>query len=185
MAVVLFICTGNLCRSPSAQWFLAQRAAKIGPPDITVESAGTRGTTSKVPAELQREGAAYGLDLSTHVPRRVDAESIARADLIIGMAREHVREIVLASPSAFTKSFTLREFVRRGRENGQRGYLQPVHEWLRQLGEERRHVELLSDSPADDIPDPMGGNAEEFRTMLMELATLTRTLHSLTWPLKD
>jgi protein-tyrosine phosphatase len=182
MAVVLFVCTGNLCRSPSAAWFLARRLSEVGPYDVTVESAGTLGTVWGVPSDLLSEAASFGLDLSSHVPRRVDADTIAGADMVIGMARAHVREVALADPSSFTKTFTLREIVRRGREKGQRGPLQSVAEWLEQIGARRRHVEIIGDSPLDDIPDPMGGSSEDYRMMLTELATLTRTLHSLTWP---
>ena len=96
--MVLFVCTGNLCRSPSAELLLAQRVSEVGPSDVTVESAGTLGTTQKVPTELQQEAAPYGLDLSAHRPRRFDSETIARADLVIGMERSHLREIVLADP---------------------------------------------------------------------------------------
>jgi protein-tyrosine phosphatase len=182
MAVVLFICTGNLCRSPSAEGMLAQRLTEFGPHDVTVESAGTMGTSSKVPAELRREGAAYGLDLSLHAPRRVDAESVFRADLVIGMERSHVREIALAHPPSFTKTFTLREIVRRGRSAGQRRSSESLAEWLDQIGASRRHAELIGDSPLDDIADPMGGTSMDYRQMLMEVKTLTRALHSLTWP---
>ncbi len=181
MAVVLFVCTGNLCRSPSAEGFLAQRLSELGPPDVTVESAGTSGTTSAVPPELLREAASYGLDLGSHVSRRVDANAIARADVIIGMARSHVREIVVADPTSFTRAFTLREIVRRGTENGKRGQLQPVDGWLGEIGAGRRHQDLLGESPVDDIPDPMGGSSQDYRAMLAEVATLTRALHSLTW----
>jgi len=181
MATVLFVCTGNLCRSPSAEWFLAHRLSEVGPADVTVDSAGTLGTTSRVPRELAREGAAFGLDLSNHVSRRVDREIIARSDMVIGMERSHLREIVLADPPSFSKTFTFREIVRRGREVGHRRGHQTLVDWMMQVGEGRRHVDLLGDSQVDDIPDPMGGRPEEFRTMLTELATLTRTLHSLAW----
>ena len=182
MTLVLFVCTGNLCRSPSAEWFLAQRLSEAGQVEVTVESAGTMGTSSKLPAELQKEGATYGLDLSAHIPRKIDADTLSRADIVLGMERSHLREIVLADPPSFRNSFTLREIVRRGREHGQRRRHQALAEWLEQLGEGRRHIDLLGDSPLDDIPDPMGGTSEEYRSMLMELATLTRTLHTLTWP---
>src|SRR5580692_9550685 len=154
MITVLFVCAGNLCRSPSAELLLSQRISEVGPSDVIVESAGTLGTTQKVPAELQHEGASYGLDLSAHTPRRVDAETIVRADLVIGMERSHLREIVLADPPSFTKTFTLREIVRRGVENGPRSEGQTLADWLAQLGDGRRHAELLGTSPLDDIPDP-------------------------------
>jgi protein-tyrosine phosphatase len=182
MTTVLFVCTGNLCRSPSAAWLLAQRLSEAGTPDVTVESAGTLGTTAGVPVELQHEGATYGLDLSAHRPRRVDAETIARADLVIGLERAHLRETVLADPPSFARTFTLREIVRRGREHGPRPEGQTLADWLGQLGEGRRHTELLGTSPLDDIRDPMGGTSEDYRTMLTELAASTRTLHSLAWP---
>jgi protein-tyrosine phosphatase len=182
MTTVLFVCTGNLCRSPSAAWFLARRLSENGPPDVTVESAGTLGTTASVPPELQREGATYGLDLSAHGPRRVDAKTIARADLVIGMERSHLREIVLADPPSFARTFTLREIVRRGGKAGPRRERQALTDWLGVLGDGRRHSELLGTSPLDDIPDPMGGTSKEYRTMLVELATATQRLHSLIWP---
>jgi hypothetical protein len=102
--------------------------------------------------------------------------------MVIGMERSHVREVVLAEPLAFARSFTLREIVRRGKERGQRGSAQSLAEWLAHLGEGRRHMDLMGNSPLDDIPDPMGGRSKDYRVMLNELETLTRTLHSLTWP---
>ncbi len=181
VTTVLFVCTGNLCRSPSAELFLARLLSEEGPTDVTVESAGTMETDPPVPRELLREASGFGLDLSSHVPRIVDVATTTRADIVIGMAREHVRETVLANPPSFTKTFTLREIVRRGGEKGQRRPQQSLEEWLDQIGEGRRHADLIGYSPEDDIYDPMGGTSTEYRTMLLELASLTRTLHSLIW----
>jgi protein-tyrosine phosphatase len=182
MVMVLFVCTGNLCRSPSAEGFMARRLAQVGPPDVTVESAGTSGTALEVPSDLVRESAAFGLDLVAHVARRVEVSTVGRADLVIGMQRSHVREVVLADPPAFAKSFTLREVVRRGRGRGPRSPEQSLADWLTEVGEGRRHADLMGDSPLDDIPDPMGGRAKDYRVMLNEMETLTGTLHSLIWP---
>ena len=179
---MLFVCTGNLCRSPSAAQLLAARLAEMGPPEVTVESAGTLGASVSVPAELEEEGAAYGLDFSMHQSRRMDPELTGHADLIIGMERSHVREIVLADPPSFARTFTLRELVRRGGLHGPRRRDQPLAGWREQIGEGRRHVDLLGSSPLDDIPDPMGGTSRDYRAMLAELDTATRTIHLLIWP---
>ena len=178
---VLFVCTGNLCRSPSAAWFLAQRLLQNGPEDVTVESAGTLGASFDPPQRLLKEGVAFGMDLSGHVPRKVDTNSIHRADLVVGMAREHLREVVLDDPPSFAKTFTLREVVRRGTERGPRNPGEPLVEWLERINAGRRHLDMIGDSPQDDIPDPMGGSSEDFRQMLTEVEALTRSLYALVW----
>jgi hypothetical protein len=97
------------------------------------------------------------------------------------MAREHVREIVLADPPSFSKTFTLREIVRLGNEKGQRGPEETLVQWLQRISAGRRHLDLIGDSALDDTPDPMGGTSADYRQMLIELASLTRSLHSLAW----
>ncbi len=181
MTEVLFICTGNLCRSPSAAHFLSQRIQRDGPTGLVISSAGTRGATVGPPAKLLKEGAAFGLDLEGHVPHRMEFEDIQRSDLVIGMAREHIRETVLMDQASFPMVFTLREFVRRGSEIGPRSPEEPLSEWLARMHGARRHLDLIGDSGPDDIPDPMGGSSEDFRHMLTEVKALTDLLHSLIW----
>jgi protein-tyrosine phosphatase len=181
MSEVLFVCTGNICRSPAAAGLLRRRVPHDGPDGVTTTSAGTLGATGDPPQLLVEEGAAFGLDLSGHRPRRVEADDVRRAGLVIGMAREHVREVVLMDKTSFTKTFTLREIVRRGCEVGPRPVDEPLDEWLLRAHDGRRHVDLIGDSAQDDIADPMGGSSEDYRRMLTDVDALTGALHSLIW----
>jgi len=161
---------------------MVQRLAEMGPTDVVVTSAGTSGTSSVPPTPLLREGAAFGLQVADHVPTRVTPEALAAADLVVCMALEHVRELVVLHPAAFAKTFTLREIVRRGTAAGPRHPGEALGEYLLRLHAGRRHMDLIGTSPQDDTPDPMGGQSEDFRRMLEEIDVLTRRLYDLLWP---
>ena len=115
-------------------------------------------------------------------PRRIERADIEGADLIVGMARQHVREVVLADTPSFTKVFTLREIVRRGEQKGKRDGGESLEDWLYRISWGRRHLDLVGDSPMDDISDPMGGTPAQFRQMLTDVQALTRSLYLLIWP---
>ena len=181
MADVLFVCTGNLCRSPSAALLLRQQLGDAGS-EVTVHSAGTVETDFGPPRPLVEEGRAFGIDLGAHVPRTVDPGMVQAADLVVGLTREHVRETVVAVPSSFPKTFTLREIVRRGLHAGARGAGEDLGAWLARLHDGRLHADLMGESPEDDVMDPMGGTPDDYRRMLTDVAALTQTLRDLAWP---
>src|SRR5712691_4180811 len=86
---VLFVCTGNICRSPLAASLL-ERALKERGLEVTVTSAGT-GAWDGAPAS---EGAylvalEHGLDLSAHRARLLTRDLVQQADIILTMARHH------------------------------------------------------------------------------------------------
>ena len=164
MATVLFVCTGNLCRSPVAAGFLSRRLVNDGRPGVDVTSAGTMQTVGPPPARLLAEGAAYGLELEHHSPRQMSPADIIGADLVLGMTRDHVRQVVLTDQTSFGRTFTLRDFVRRAEHVGPRPAAVPIDE-----------------SPGDDVADPMGGSAQGYRTMLDEVSSLTDALYTLMW----
>jgi protein-tyrosine phosphatase len=179
---VLFVCTGNVCRSPSAALLLRQQLGDAGGAEVTVHSAGTAGVDVGPPRPLVEEGRTFGIDLFAHVPRTVDPAMIQAADLVLGLTREHVRETVVAVPSSFPRTFTLREIIRRGLHTGARGAAEDLSAWLARLHDGRLRADLMAESPDDDVVDPMGGWPDDYRRMLTEVAALTRTLRNLAWP---
>src|SRR5438046_1965036 len=86
---VLFVCTGNICRSPLAAALL-QRALKERGLDMNVTSAGT-GAWDGAPASegAYLVGLERGLDLSGHRARLLTRELVEQSDLILTMARHH------------------------------------------------------------------------------------------------
>jgi low molecular weight protein-tyrosine phosphatase len=179
---VLFVCTGNLCRSPSAAFLLRQELRDAGGADVTVHSAGTMQADVGPPPAFAEEARAFGIDLAAHVPRTVDPAMIQAADLVVGLSREHVRKTVIAVPSSFSRTFTLREITRRGSRTGARRSADDLGAWLARLNEGRLRADLMGDSPDDDVIDPMGGTPDDYRRMLTDVAALTRTLRNLAWP---
>jgi protein-tyrosine phosphatase len=178
---VLFVCSGNICRSPTAAALLTARL--VGRVDrVSVASAGTLDLGQPSPEEVVVAAAELGADVGTHYGHRFTIDDLAGADLIVGMAREHVREVVLAQPSIFPRTFTLPELVRRGHAVGRRGRLEPLGGWLARVHEGRRHADLLGNSDEDDVPDPMGGSPSEYRASAEQIAGLVDELVVLAWP---
>jgi protein-tyrosine phosphatase len=178
---ILFVCSGNLCRSPTAAALLSSRVASQDD-QISVASAGTLDLDRPSPPEVVAAAAEIGADVAAHHSHRFTSEDLATADLIVGMAREHVREVVLSEPSVFPRTFTLLELARRGHAVGRRGRLESLGAWLARVHEGRRHADLLGRSEKDDISDPMGGPPSEYRASAELIAGLINELVVLAWP---
>jgi protein-tyrosine phosphatase len=120
-----------------------------------------------------------GIDTSAHRSRRLRAEMLSGADLVIGMAREHVREVVVLAPDTWGRAFTLKEIVRLGEDRGGRAADEPLEQWLARLHEGRRRPDLLGHSEADDVADPIGGPRRSYQRAAEELDDLTARLARL------
>lgn len=113
-----------------------------------------------------------GIDMTTHRSRTMTRDQLRSSDLIVAMAREHVREAVVLDPSVWPRTFTLKELVRRGDAIGARRSDEPLADWLARAGQGRRIAELTGSSPADDVADPIGGPRSAYDRMATELDDL-------------
>ena len=114
----------------------------------------------------------HGVDLTGHLSTQVTEYSVARADIILGMTREHVREVVALSPEAWPKTFTLKDFVRRTERVGPRHRHQRVADWLESLGAERAPYDVLGADPDDDVIDPFRRRAKVWTRVIDEVDEL-------------
>jgi protein-tyrosine-phosphatase len=94
MPSILFVCTGNLCRSPMAEGLFKAQLAQAGLADWRVGSCGTW-TSDGYPATTEgvRALAARGIDISRHRSRQVTEALLAQADLVLCMTRAHVEAL--------------------------------------------------------------------------------------------
>ncbi len=114
---VLFVCTGNICRSPTAAAVFGRMAADAGLGHlITTDSAGTHGYHVGEPPDARTQAAARarGYDLSRLRARKIALEDFATFDLILAMDRGH-QEILarLAPPTAGHKIALMLAYARR------------------------------------------------------------------------
>ncbi len=125
---------------------------------------------------------AMGIDLSSHRSRTMTAELVRGADLVLGMARMHVREAVVLVPQVWPRAFTLKELVRRGENLGPRAPDQPLEEWLAKVHAGRSRSDLMGDSDDDDIFDPIGAPRSRYQATAAEIEDLTDRLVALLFP---
>ncbi|HHW09332.1 MAG TPA: low molecular weight protein arginine phosphatase [Firmicutes bacterium] len=143
---IIFICTGNTCRSPMAAALFARQAKEAGL-DITVSSAGV-GAFDGQPASSGARNAmkAYNINLETHKARRWRSSDSSSYDLYLTMTARHRQHILKEYPQLAGRVFTLKEFV----------------------GESRNQN--------SDVQDPFGGDDEVYKASAAELDALIKKL---------
>lgn len=109
MKKILFVCTGNTCRSPMAEGIFNEFAHQHGI-DAKALSAGIFVTERTVSKNAVKVMAELGIDISVHIPTRIDDCLVNDSDLILTMTENHKKHLVSNGASA-DKVFTLAEYV--------------------------------------------------------------------------
>jgi protein-tyrosine-phosphatase/predicted ATP-grasp superfamily ATP-dependent carboligase len=136
---VLFVCRGNICRSPFAE--MVARAAGRGVPALQFDSVGTIPIDGRVsPPEAVDAARAHGVDLERHRSRRVSAEHMSAAGLIIVMDQRTLTELAAEFPEAEAKGVFLGAFSTSGTD------AEIADPWGRPADEFKTCYERIADS---------------------------------------
>ncbi|MGB3352088.1 MAG: low molecular weight phosphatase family protein [Mycobacterium sp.] len=159
---LLFVCTGNICRSPTAERLAAAYGVDRQIPNFVSASAGTRAVVAH---PMHRDAAlvlrGLGGDASAFAARQLNFKIAAAADLILTMTREHRDKVLELAPHKLHRTFTLVEAGRLASEFNPRRV-----EELSAFRPQLRTHELL------DIADPIDQGVEEFSRVGAQIADL-------------
>jgi protein-tyrosine-phosphatase len=164
-----------------AEGLLRHRLAAQGLAAV-VSSAGFRSAGVPATDDAVIVMAERGIDIGQHRSRKADVELLAEADLVLAMARLHVREAMVLAPDLLGRTFTLKEIVRRGEATGPREPGEDLATWLKRLGADRVPAGYLGDSRTDDIADPVGMPMRTYKKTAKELDGLLGRFVEVAWP---
>ncbi|MFM9281914.1 low molecular weight protein arginine phosphatase [Paenibacillus jiagnxiensis] len=185
MKNIMFVCTGNTCRSPMAAAMLRKLAVErqLG---LEVRSAGVAAMDG---TSLSRHAEAVLRDHGISEPFRstsLHRELVEWSDLILTLTQSHKRQVIQRFPAAAGKTYTLKEYVENDpavlNDLQELDSLYASQEIMASLGQElsgeerERMIEIRQRIPSFDISDPFGGSREDYDIAAAEIRT---ALHRL------
>lgn len=151
------------------RWGLRTRA------DVDVQSAGFRTEGRPADRRAQDHVSSYAATLQNHRTRVVDRDLLVESDLIIALAGQHLREVAAFDRKLLTRTFTLKDLVRRTTAMPI-GDNESVVGWLERMAASRTRVDLLADGPMSDVADPSDASKRVFARVAAEVDELVDRL---------
>jgi protein-tyrosine phosphatase len=173
---LLFVCTGNICRSAAAERLARRRLAELlgsAASAVQVHSAGTRGVVgAPVHPDSAAAVRALGADVEGFAARRLRRPMVAEADLVLTMTREHRQAVLALEPRALSRTFTLREAADLVRLAGELPDTTGTpdgdpRDLVDRMAAARR---LRTGGADDDIADPIAGPPEAHARAVEDIA---------------
>lgn len=112
MTKVMFVCTGNICRSAMAEGLLKKRLEELGKKDMEVYSCGIFAENGDYATYNAIEAAEnYNTDIKSHRATNIQDSNIEEMDLILCMSKSHKYSVLQMYPELKGKVYTLKEYV--------------------------------------------------------------------------
>ena len=133
---VLFVCMGNICRSPSAEAVFRHKAAQQAK-SLVIDSAGTTGSHAKQKPDprAQKVGLARGYSFDKIKARKVTVADFDKFDIVLAMDKRNVKELEAICPTHLTDKIKL-------------------------------FLDFADNFEDDEVPDPYYGGAGGFKLVL-------------------
>jgi protein-tyrosine-phosphatase len=167
---VLFVCTANICRSPTAELYAR---TGFGERDFAFRSAGFLASNHRCPDELVQVLAERNIDASAHRSYQIDPASLGAADLVLTMESSHVQKATRMVPAAFPKILPLKEAVAVASSLHGKNTIASL---LAAANEDRDPRSYLGSTW--DVDDPYGRRIKAYRDAVTEIGELVDQLLS-------
>lgn len=110
---VMFICSGNICRSPMAQWYMQKRVKDIGKEELyLISSCGTEAINGQEATENAKKAILeYEVNMDKHRATNISFTNIKDYELIICMTEVHKKIVKKMYPKNSDNIYTLKEYI--------------------------------------------------------------------------
>jgi protein-tyrosine-phosphatase len=175
MIDILLVCTANICRSPMAGGLFVARTRGLPEPP-RIRTSGTGAATGRPPTAHAVEAAAdLGADIADHLSSPL-GQAAADADLVLTMTASHREEVVLRSPDAAARTFTLKELAALLRDLPPPDGAPSRAAALARIEEAQRIRDKRQPAADLDVSDPIGLSLEAYRAAAWEIDLAIRDI---------